>query len=39
MRRQLNVPAGERGENLQVLFVLAPVDEPAASPPAENRAQ
>jgi hypothetical protein len=37
--RQLKASSGAERENLQVLFVLAPSEEPAASPPAENRAE
>jgi anti-sigma factor RsiW len=35
----LNAPAEPAGDNLQVLFVLTPSDEPAASPAAESRAE
>jgi hypothetical protein len=37
--RELKASAISDPDNLQVLFVLAPSDEPAASPPAENRAE
>jgi anti-sigma factor RsiW len=37
--RQLIESSESASENLQVFFVLAPGEEPAASPPAENRAE
>ena len=37
--RQLKESSKSDTENLQVFFVLAPSEEPAASPPAENRAE
>jgi anti-sigma factor RsiW len=39
LRRQLKVPAERDRANLQVLFVLAPGDEPAASPPADYQTE